>query len=167
LLSSRAYDAFISEENMSNSSVAYFTKIHEDAIIPTIANKGSVGFDLYCLEDFTLYPFNLSKIRTGIVSCPPVGYHFELLLRSSIAAKNPGVILANSIGLIDPNYIGAEDELLVLLWNCHPLNEYTFEKGSRIAQLVLRENLVSNIVERPLEDLRDVISRKGFGSTGK
>lgn len=155
-----------------SAGTAYFTKIHPDAILPTYGTKDSVGLDLYLAEDIRIGPGELVLARTGLVVKPPLGCYFELMLRSSIAVKNPGLILANSIGVIDPDYSGPDDELKIALLNTTATGtEYSkreevyffFKKGDRVAQLILREAQRVRVKER-----KEVspAKRGGFGSTG-
>ena len=102
---------------MANSFISRFAKIHKDAILPTIATKGSVGYDIYALEDTWIEPGEVKLIRTGLVAIPPDGFHFELVLRSSTPLKKEGLVLANSLGIIDRDYIGADDEIKIMILN--------------------------------------------------
>ena len=153
-----------------SAGTAFFTKIHPDAILPTYGTKESVGLDLYLVEDVRIAPGELVLARTGLVVKPPLGTYFELVLRSSVAIKNPGLVLANSIGIIDPDYSGPTDELKIALLDTRFVTEafsgwkfYHFKKGDRIAQLILREAQRVRVKER-----KETSSTKrgGFGSTG-
>jgi len=172
-----------------SSAVAKFAKIDPKAVIPTYAEKGSVACDLYLLEKTVVYPGEVVLARTGIVAIPPIGYHWELCLRSSTPVKNPLLLQANALGLIDFSYVGPEDEIKIPLLNARTSSKgsaqhwrgmgeelkdfdpkvvgaFVFEKGARIAQMILRENLVPAVEEISIEDLRNS-SRGGFGSTGE
>jgi len=165
---------------------AIFTRIHPDAQLPTWRTVESVGFDLYTIEDITIKPGEVVLVRTGLVAKPPLGCHFELVLRSGVAVKNPGLVLANSIGIIDPDYSGDTDEIKIALLNTttagfHEGQKLTrdhspqyrsmgekffhFKKGTRLAQLILRETLRPEIHEKKTT-MRGK-SRDGFGSTGE
>lgn len=85
--------------------------LHPDAKAPTVAHPGSdLGYDLYALEDITLEPGVMARVRTGIAIEAPEGYGFVLGDRSSMAAR--GVTYAG--GRIDAGYRG---EILVCLIN--------------------------------------------------
>src|SRR5271170_6091586 len=85
--------------------------LHPDAILPTVAHPGDdLGYDLYAIENVTLYPGKPVRVRTGIAVEGPPGVGFILGDRSSMAAK--GVTYAG--GRIDAGYRG---ELLVCLIN--------------------------------------------------
>ncbi len=148
-----------------SSGIVKFCKIHEDAKIPTIASKGSVGYDLYALEDVTIEPSQLKVVRTGLVGVPPMGYYFQLYIRSSVPYKNQGLVLANSVGIIDEDYVGPEDELRILLLNTKTRGApFQIQKHQKIAQLVIHESLVAPIEEISIVQLKK--SRGGLGSSG-
>jgi dUTP pyrophosphatase len=144
-----------------------FAKTRKDAIIPSYADKDAAGMDVYIPgSDFYNFPGNSANvINTGIIAVPPLGYHLEMVLRSGVASKKPGMMLGNSIGIIDSNYCGPLDELKIILVNTSP-NSYQFEGGQRICQLILRENLHPEIEEISIQDVVNR-NRGGLGSTGK
>jgi dUTP pyrophosphatase len=148
----------------SEKVFSYFCKIHPDAIIPTYATIRSVGCDLYCCEDITINPNNVGLVRTGLIVKPPMGYWYEICIRSSIPVKNPGLVLANGVGIIDPDYTGPNDEVKVAILNTSN-KECKFIKGHRIAQLILREALQPGIEEIFIDQVTKS-SRGGFGSSG-
>lgn len=149
-------------------------KNHPDAVLPEFKNEGDVGADLCLVEDISIWPGQLVLARTGLIIEPPEGYHLEIYIRSSVAVNNPGLILANSIGLIDEKYCGPNDELKVALLNSSPSKPWTienlpskffnFKKGDRIAQLVIKKTRRGEFVWAEWNDNQ---SRGGFGSTGK
>lgn len=165
---------------VDDNSVRIF-KIHPDAVIPKTHTGESVGFDLCCVEGFTISPNQRVVVSTGLVVKPPKGYHTEILVRSSMAFKH-GIMLTNNVGLIDRDYSGAEDEIKVMLFMVEPnkvttnknivissslqvASDVTFNKGDRIAQMVFRKSHILPILEvdAPPSDN----DRGGFGSTGK
>ncbi|SRR3990167_7915863 len=152
---------------------SYFTRIHPDAIIPTYGTPQSSGCDLYLLEDTFIPPRQVVLARTGIVVKPPMGYWYELCLRSSTPIKNPGLVQVNGVGVLDFDFCGPADEIKIPLLNVlsedsYYLNAITLKKHSRIAQLILRPLLQPDICEMPLEELQESnrATRGGFGTTG-
>jgi dUTP pyrophosphatase len=157
--------------------------LHPDAKAPTVGYAGSdIGFDLYALEDTTLHPGVVAKIRTGIAVEGPQGYGFVLGDRSSMAAK--GITYLG--GRIDAGYRG---EILVCLMNVNqPIASLKTErhadgslasvelvqsdvsvqirKGERIIQMSpfkADTDRVIEVVESLGESTR---AARGFGSTG-
>jgi dUTP pyrophosphatase len=92
----------------------------------------------------------------------PVG-HAGLVLPRSGLARDRGIALVNSPGLIDAGYRG---EVRVLLLNTDPAETFRVEPGERIAQLVV----VPVGLPEPLEVESLSESARGdggFGSSGR
>jgi len=89
--------------------------------------------------------------------------HAGLVLPRSGLARDHGIGLVNSPGLIDSGYRG---ELRVLLLNTDPAETFRVEPGDRIAQLVLTPIATPEVTEVPTlaESMR---GGGGFGSSGR
>jgi len=131
--------------------------------MPAYATPGDAGLDLYAREHAVL-PAGGGRVLvpTGIAVAIPLGYAGFIQPRSGLALRH-GVTCLNTPGLIDAGY---RDELKVLLVNTDPAEEYTVQRGDRIAQLVLQR------VEHALLTLVDDLGPSprgtgGFGSTGR
>ena len=99
---------------------------------------------------------------TGVAVEIPDG-HAGLVLPRSGLAREHGITLVNSPGLIDSGYRG---EVSVLLLNTDPAEIYRVEPGDRIAQLVIAPIASVNPVE--VEALADSARGEGgFGSSGR
>lgn len=136
-------------------------KLHHNAIIPTKATEGSAGWDLYALEDFTIYDHSTKLVKTGIALDIPMGWEAQVRSRSSHASL--GVTVANSPGTIDSDYTG---EICVIMHNASVMHKH-FEAGDRIAQIVFKR--VPQVV---LEEVDEIVKKTqrgdgGFGSTGR
>lgn len=151
--------------NFKDRPKVYVTKIHSDAVLPFYGTEYSAGMDICICESVIVYPGQTKLLRTGLVVKPPMGYYYDLLIRSSIAKKNPGIVLANGVGVIDADYYAPEDEIKILLLNTNTTSYFSFNKGDRIAQLVLRKLLQPEIKELSLEEIKYRKKRGGFGST--
>lgn len=125
--------------------------------------KISVGdwIDLRAGETVTLKKGDYYLIRLGVGMILPDGYEALVLPRSSTPYKF-GIMVANSMGVIDNSYCGDADE-----WRfpAIAIRDTTIKKGDRIAQFRIVENqpklrfeTVSNLKAK---------SRGGIGSTGK
>lgn len=129
--------------------------------MPALAHPGDAGLDLYAREPATIGPGERVVIPTGVAIALPAGYAAFVHPRSGLAAKS-GVGVVNSPGTIDAGYRG---EIKVILINLDRHASVTFERGDRIAQLVIQE--VPEVVLTEVEVLpgsaRDT---GGFGSTG-
>ncbi len=99
---------------------------------------------------------------TGVAVEIPDG-HAGLVLPRSGLAREHGIALVNSPGLIDSGYRG---ELRVLLLNTDPAEVFRVEPGDRIAQLVV----VAVAAPEPVEADELAESARGdggFGSSGR
>lgn len=149
-----------------------FKRLHEEAKLPVWATRGSIGADVFafCLDEdrrknkIVLPPRNTRAISTGLAIEPPEffedGWIIMVLSRSGMAMNS--VFVANSPGLIDPDYRG---ELKVLLYNGGLETQYV-SHGDRIAQLLVVRTAWATII--PVTDLSETDrGDKGLGSTGR
>lgn len=117
--------------------------------------------DLRSAETVDLKAGEYRLIRLGVGMILPDGYEALVLPRSSTPSKF-GIILTNSMGVIDNSYSGDADE-----WRFPALaiRDTHIEKGDRICQFRIIKNMDPvKIVE---VDRLNEISRGGIGSTGK
>ena len=117
--------------------------------------------DLRSAETVDLKAGEYRLIRLGVGMILPDGYEAIVAPRSSTPSKF-GVLLSNSIGVIDNSYSGDEDE-----WRFPALaiRDTHIEKGDRICQFRIIKNM--DLVEIVEADRLNEISRGGIGSTGK
>jgi dUTP pyrophosphatase len=120
--------------------------------------------DVYAWEDVDLKKDDLKIIKLGFAMQLPEDYEAHLLPRSS-TAKKFGIIMANSMGIIDNTYCGDDD-----IWgfSAYAIRDTHISKGDRIAQFKLVKRQVKelgtiNFIE--VESLGNK-NRGGFGSTG-
>jgi len=128
--------------------------------VPSYANPGDAGLDLYSSEDRTLAPHERALIGTGIAVAIPDGYAGFVQPRSGLALKR-GLSLVNTPGLIDAHYRG---EIKLIAINLDPATPVTIARGDKVAQLVIQRVERAVLVE--VDDL-DHTQRGtgGFGST--
>ena len=135
-------------------------KIHSSAKLPEQQTFGSVGYDVYSVNDAVVEPGFVTTVRTGLSMEPPPWYHVELYARSSFGKE--GIILTNGVGIIDKDYRG---EVKLLLSKITPGSKF-LPKGTRVGQLIVRKSHFPEIEE--VEILNDTERGEGgFGSTGK
>jgi dUTP pyrophosphatase len=137
-------------------------KLNGAATLPTRAHEGDAGLDLYAFEAAHIGPGERWSIGTGIAVEIPVGHAGLVLPRSGIAREH-GISLVNSPGLIDAGYRG---ELRVLLLNTDPAETFRVAAGDRIAQLVIAPIVLADPVEAP-ELAESARGDGGFGSSGR
>lgn len=136
-------------------------RIDKELPLPRHETAGSVAFDLIVREGATIEPGKIGLVPVNVVVCTPPGYMLMLAARSSLPKKK-GLMLANSVGIIDQDYCGPDDELKIQLWNFSTAPA-TVERGERVGQgmFVKIERAEWNEVES-----LNTPSRGGIGSTG-
>ena len=138
-------------------------RIDKDLPLPVYESIGAVGMDLVCRETVEIPPQQLWKIPANIIVDVPLGYMLAIVPRSSTMTKY-NLIMPNSFGVIDNDYCGEEDELLIQVYNMKPHTSTTVERGDKIAQALLFKVGHAKFFE--VDEMSDV-SRGGFGSTDK
>jgi dUTP pyrophosphatase len=129
--------------------------------LPERAHPGDAGADLYAAAEVVLAPGERAMVPTGVAIALPDGYAAFVHPRSGLAAKH-GVTIVNAPGTVDAGYRG---EIRVTLLNTDKVSPVHFQRGDRIAQLVVQR------VERAEFHEVDVLPGSargdgGFGSTG-
>ena len=109
-------------------------QLDPDLGVPAYARPGDAGADLLARQDAVL-PARGGRalVPTGVAVAIPRGFAGLVLPRSGLALRH-GVTCLNTPGLIDSGYRG---ELLVILVNHDPVDDYAVSRGDRIAQLVV------------------------------
>lgn len=128
---------------------------------PSYAHPGDAGADLRARESVTLGPGERALVPTGVALELPFGYVGLVHPRSGLATKH-GITVVNAPGTVDAGYRG---EIKVTLLNTDLHESMTFERGDRIAQLVIQR--VEQAVFVQVDSLEDSArGTGGFGSTG-
>ncbi|MGO5210848.1 dUTP diphosphatase [Parafannyhessea sp. LCP21S3_E6] len=136
-------------------------RLDNDVELPRYAYPGDAGLDLRSNADLVIEPFERRLIPTGLAIAIPEGYAGFVQPRSGLALRQ-GLSFPNTPGLIDSHYRG---ELKIVAINLDPHNPIRIKRGDRIAQLVIQEVPVVNLVEVKELDETDRGSG-GFGSSG-
>lgn len=179
------YNAIADTEGIAKKIIQIPIELcHQDAKIPTYANIGDAGLDIYALEDITIHPGETKLVKTGLKVAIPYGYELQVRPKSGRALKTKFRV-ANAPGTIDSGY---RDEIGVIIDNIEPPIkdiEYTFDdkgqpiihsilhgsdftigKGEKFAQLVLNE--VPKVSFYQVESVAGIGENRGggFGSSG-
>lgn len=147
-------------ETRKNPLEVRFERIDPWAIIPTRANRGDAGYDLYSATsgDVTLEPGQRHLFPTGIAFAIPEGYVGLVKPRSGLALKKGIDVLG---GVIDSGYRGDVGVILINTSN----EPQTIGEGERVAQLLFQPVMEVELLE---VDRIGGTQRGtgGFGSTG-
>ena len=129
--------------------------------LPTYGTDEAAGFDLAAAHDVRVPPGQIVLVRTGLVIQVPTGHCLGIFARSSTPLKR-GLMIPNGVGVVDPDYSGPHDEVMVQVLN-FTNSEVQVTRGDRLAQgIVLPAPRVS---WHEVTEIADV-TRGGFGSTG-
>ena len=139
-------------------------KLYEDTKLPTRADEGSAGMDLYAHlnDDYmrVIKPHTTEMISVGFAMETPNNTYGAIFARSGLASKK-GLRPANCVGVVDSTYRG---EVFVALHNDTDKPQQIMN-GDRIAQLIIMEYPIVGIIET------DTLSETqrgegGFGHSG-
>lgn len=144
----------------SSPLTVHVTRIHPDAQLPAYETRGAAAFDLAAVATVTVPPGKVALIPTGLVVRVPLRMFLGIFARSSTPVKR-GLMVANGVGVIDPDYCGPTDEIKIAVINFTD-GEVTVRAGDRIAQGIFLEAPRIEWVEGEAATQ----SRGGFGSTG-
>ena len=140
-------------------------KLYEDTKLPTRADEGSAGMDLYAHlnNDFmrVIKPHTTEMISVGFAMETPNNTYGAIFARSGLASKK-GLRPANAVGVIDSTYRG---EVFVALHNDTDTPQQIMN-GDRIAQMIIMEYPTVGIIEA--DHLSETErGNNGFGSSGR
>lgn len=135
-------------------------RIDNSLPLPVYESAGAVGFDLLARVATTVEPGSIARVPANVIVETPPGYMLLVAARSSTPGKK-GLSVPHGIGVIDQDYCGPDDEVLVQVYNFTSA-PVTVARGERIAQGVFVR------VDRAVWDevpANTRPSRGGFGST--
>lgn len=146
-------------------------KLVDPEFNPISPQKNGDWIDIAIPKDVTIEKDDFRLIDLGFAAKIPVGYEAHVLPRSSTFMKY-GIIMANSMGIIDNSYSGDDD-----IWKfpAYAIKNTHIEKGTRIAQFRIVKTMDSGFIDgAETFDPRyiyvvshlDESNRGGFGSTG-
>jgi dUTP pyrophosphatase len=129
--------------------------------LPTYGTDDAAGFDLAAAHDISVRPRQIALVRTGLVIEVPTGHCLAIVARSSTPLKR-GLQVANGVGIVDPDYSGPTDEVMIQVLNVTDADVHV-RRGDRLAQgLILA---APRVIWQEVAEIREV-TRGGFGATG-
>ncbi len=129
--------------------------------LPEYHTAGAVGFDLITRQATVIEPGEIGLVPGNVIVKVPPGYALLIVPRSSLPRKK-ALVCPHSIGIIDQDYHGDGDEILVQVQNISD-QAVTVERGERIAQ-----GIFVKVETAQWEEVggHGKEARGGFGSTG-
>ena len=138
----------------------------KDVNIPVRKTKYSAGYDIEAVEDTIIPSFkkgsNPTLVKTGLKAYMQDDEMLCLYNRSS-NPKKKGLILANSVGIIDKDYYGNPDNdghIMFAFYNIKD-EDVVIKKGEAIGQAIFEKYLIVD------GDTAEGERTGGFGSTSK
>jgi len=136
------------------------------AVLPKRGTPLSAGFDLVACNEDPIYLRNDGKavlVPTGLAIYIKFMNLAGLILPRSGLGHKQGLVLGNSVGLIDADY---QDQWYVSAWNRGQQETITINPGERIAQLLFVPVVHPDFVVVDAFDAETERGLGGFGSTG-
>ena len=134
--------------------------------LPIRKTKYSAGYDIESAEDIVIPSFkkgmNPTLVKTGLKAYMQDDEVLLLYNRSS-NPKKKGLILSNSVGVVDKDYYGNPDNdghIMFAFYNIKD-EDITIKKGEAIGQAIFQKYLVTD------DDIAEGERVGGFGSTNK
>ena len=134
--------------------------------LPVRKTKYSAGYDIEAAEDITIMPYESTHkpelVKTGLKAYMQDDEVLMLYNRSS-NPKKKGLILANSVGVVDKDYYGNPDNdghIMFAFYNIKD-EDVVVKKGEAIGQAIFQKYLITD------DDVAEGERMGGFGSTGR
>lgn len=138
----------------------------KDITMPERKTKYSAGYDVCAAEDCVIEPFKKGDkptlVKTGIKAYMQADEYLMLCNRSSNPGKK-GLVLANSVGIVDADYYGNPDNDGLIMYAFYNVKSEPVEikKGDIIGQAIFQKFLITD------NDNAEGMRIGGFGSTNK
>lgn len=137
--------------------------IYDSIKLPQRATSGSAGYDFFCPSHLHIVTNEVAKIPTGIRCHMATGCVLQCYPRSGHGFKY-GMHLANTVGIIDQDYYGSDNEghIFIKLVNDSVLSgTINLKAGDAFCQGILIPYGIT------VDDNVDEVRNGGFGSTDK
>lgn len=138
----------------------------KDFNLPVRKTEKSAGYDFECIEDIEVPPYKFGDkpilVPTGI-KCQMEDDEFLMLVNRSSNPKKKNLVIPNSMGIIDADYYGNEDNDGHIMFAFYNVGTETvkIEKGYGMGQGIFIKYGTTN------DDNASGTRQGGFGSTSK
>lgn len=134
--------------------------VYNNIKLPVRGTKGSAGYDISTPTDIDLQPGEDITFPTGIKAFMPSNYVFLIFPRSGLGFKNY-LHLANTIGVIDSDYVNSDNEGHIMVKVRNDGDKFLhLNAGDRVCQGIFVQYGVTS------DDSAESDRAGGFGSTG-
>lgn len=134
--------------------------------LPKRSTSKSAGYDFFSIEDVYIPPYKLGDdpvmIPTGVKVKMQDDEYLMLVNRSSNPKKKK-LVIPNSLGIIDADYYGNEDNEGEMFFGFYNLSNETvvIKKGEKLGQGIFMKYLLID------NDQTTEVRHGGWGSTGR
>jgi dUTP pyrophosphatase len=129
--------------------------------LPAYGTADAAGFDLAAAHDIVVPAGRVVLIRTGLIIEVPPSHCLAIFARSSTPLRR-GLMVANGVGIVDPDYCGPADEIMIQVLN-FTAADVQVRRNDRLAQGII---LPTPRVQWDAVEEIGQASRGGFGATG-
>lgn len=140
-----------------------YKKTRQGASAPSRAHDGDAGWDVTVPKGGMELKPDMAIYSIGLAFAVPKGCWLMAVPRSSVFKT--GMVMANSIGVIDAGYRG---EIKAMFWRVKE-DWHPYIEGDRVFQLILMPERTDAVEFREVDELPDSWDGRnadGFGSTG-
>lgn len=130
--------------------------VEDESIRPVRSTRHSAGYDFIAPKSFTIGRGEKILFDTGVKVELEPGYVLLLFPRSSLGSN--GLVLTNTVGVIDADY---RDEIKAMLTNNNSYHSIHIDRGQKYMQGVIVRHYFAE------EDEVTAERKGGVGSTGK
>lgn len=147
---------------MKNRGFELVSAYTDENLLPKRETTHAAGYDLKVAEPVTIEPGEIKLVPTGVKAYMQAGEVLFLFDRSSNPRKK-GLVLINSVGVIDGDYYGNPDNEGHIFAQMKNISDQSvvLEPLERIVQTVFVPFLLVD------GDQADGVRTGGFGSTGR
>lgn len=128
--------------------------------LPEYKTSGAAAFDLSARLSTTIEAKSIGYIPLNVVIATPPGFVLKIFARSGTHKR--GLMKANSVGIIDPDFSGPDDEVKAVYYNFTD-EPVTITKWERIAQGLIQK--VESVEWEEVPEM-EAPTRGAFGTTG-
>lgn len=133
-------------------------KLYDDTKLPVKAKNGDAGFDVFSMENITIYSMKMHKFGLGFAVEFPEGHVLLVQEKSGMASR--GIFTIGNV--IDSGYRG---ECHVMLFNLSS-ELMEIKRGQKIAQILLLSCYTGDSLIEVNKITPTERGDGGFGSTG-
>lgn len=135
-------------------------KDYNNIKLPQRATSGSAGYDLFAPDEITFAPFEQKAVASGLRCQMKRNFVLFVLAKSGLGVKY-NLRLANTVGVVDSDYYGAQNEGHLMVHLINGEKPLTIKKGQAYAQAIFLK------FYKAKEQKPKGVRLGGFGSTEK